>query len=124
MKNRNKNRNRKTEKMWKVMNLSDIQGKFEISNDVLISLVSHVLDEIEGLQPGTSSGFARWGRKSIRVKQEDQGVIVEVRVIADYGVAIHKAAEEAVEKISSKIQEITGLKVSEIRIKVEGVNYE
>lgn len=104
--------------------MGEVQGKFAISDDVIISLVSHVLEEIEGLSPGSSSGFARWGKKSIKVKQGEHGVNIEVRVIADYGVAIHKAAEEAVEKISSRIQDITGLKVSEIRIRVEGVNYE
>lgn len=71
-------------------------------------------------------GFARVLKKDefargIEVEMKDEGIVLGFHIIVAYGVNIPAVAENLKENVIYKVQEFTGLKVTEMNIFVEGI---
>jgi len=112
----------------KVENLE--YGQVRISDEVVGIIAGIAAQEVEGVT-SMSGGFTGniteiFGKKShskgVKVEVGEQETTVDLHVIVDYGVKIPEVAWKIQEKVKNAIETMTGLKVVEVNIHVEGVN--
>ncbi len=93
---------------------------------VITGLVSNEVPGIAGMSGGLVGGIAeKLGRrdltKGIKVQINEDSVIVDLNVIAEYGVSIVEATKKLKQEIRNNIEKTTGLKVQAININVQGI---
>lgn len=108
--------------------MTDIAGECYIADEVVATIASSGFEGVNDLKLIEGSAFSRLGKKNIykgvRVKQEDKKAYLDAKVTAMYGSAIKEVGLDACEKMASKVEELTGLTVDKIHIKVEQVEFE
>ena len=62
--------------------------------------------------------------KGIKVDSEDGKVKIDVNIIVEYGTRIPDVAFEIQNRVKKSIESMTGLKVTEVNVHVQGVNIE
>lgn len=108
--------------------MSEIPGKHIIADDVIASIVMSAAAEVTGLYLQSGVGtFAellakKQSPKGIRIEQPDDGVIVDIKVIADYGINIPTVCKELQRKIAEKVTELTGKEVMAVNVHVIDIN--
>ena len=104
-------------------------GAVKISKQVVAGIASHSAKEIKGVQ-GVGGGFLnKIGHiLGINVFQNvtaeiltNGEVIVSVPIIIEYGKEISSIAYEVQEKVRKDIEELTGLEVAKVDVRVEEV---
>lgn len=101
-------------------------GEIKISNDVISSIVAIAVEETEGFKMvKTLVDKVMSKNQSVKVTfTEDEGLIVSVSVNVKYGLNIHEVAPNVQDNIISNVEVMTGLKVKEININVDGLYFE
>jgi len=106
-------------------------GTIRISDDVVATIAGLAATDTPGIAAmsgGISEGLAR----RLSGKQVNKGVTVEVgeteaaidlRVIVNYGVKIHEVCRDLQYNVRDAVQNMTGLTVVEVNVKVEGVAF-
>lgn len=113
--------------------MSEIEqgGMIRISDDVVATIAGLAALETAGVA-AMSGGISEGLAKRLSGKQVQRGVSVEVgqleaaidlRIIVQYGSKIHKVCRELQENVKEAVENMTGLTVIEINIKVEGVAF-
>lgn len=59
--------------------------------------------------------------KGIKVDAEDKGIVVEMNIIVEYGTNISTVCKSVVNRTKYTLEQNVGLKVSQIKVKVEGI---
>ncbi|WP_199617793.1 Asp23/Gls24 family envelope stress response protein [Paenibacillus alkalitolerans] len=104
-------------------------GTVRISDDVVATVAGMAALDTPGIA-AMSGGISEGWAKRLTGKNAQKGVTVEVgqveaaidlRVIVRYGVAIHDVCRELQERVKESIENMTGLHVVEVNVKVEGV---
>ncbi|SEO30319.1 Uncharacterized conserved protein YloU, alkaline shock protein (Asp23) family [Amphibacillus marinus] len=117
-----------------VLNVSEdlSLGKVEIAPVVIEVIAGLATLEVKGVY-AMRGNFAtdvaeRFGLKShgkgIKVELTEHGVVIDVYVIFDYGVAIPIVAQRVQENIRQTLKNMTALEVDEINVHVVGVQME
>lgn len=108
---------------------SEIKGTHIIADEVIAAIVLNAAAEASGVYlPSTiANGLAeRFGKKQstkgIRIDQQEDGAIIEMKVVADYGINIPEACKMLQEKVSEKVSSLTGKKVLAVNIQVTDIN--
>lgn len=105
-------------------------GHVNISDEVIGIITSIAASEIEGVE-GLSGGFTDnvaeiFGKKNlqkgVQVVLENETVAVDLNIIVDYGIKIPEIAWQVQEGVKRAIETMTGLKVREVNIHVQGIN--
>lgn len=112
---------------------TDQTEKIEISNDVIAVIAGVAVSEVQGVA-GMSGGFAGGisevlsGKKNlakgIKVDTTDNKAKIDVNIIVDYGARIPDVAFEIQNRVKTAVENMTGLKVEEVNVHVQGVNTE
>ena len=89
-------------------------GAVLISEDVIATIVSHAVNEVEGVA-GLSNASIINRYKSIRV------TISECNIIVVYGQSVFDAAKAVQKSISNAIQAMTGIEAESINVNVTGI---
>ena len=105
-------------------------GTISYANDVIAIIAGLAATEIpgiSGMSGGISSGIAELlGRnnltKGVKVEVGTEETAIDLNVIVDYGVQIHKVAVEVQENVKKAVETMTGLHVVEVNVYVQGVN--
>lgn len=102
-----------------------------ISEDVLLSIVTKALSEIEGagaLMSATKTGQLTEqfkGKKplrGIRVEaKEDGGVVLDIYMMVKYGYSIPEVAAKAQESVASSVGSMTGFDIESVNVHVGGI---
>ena len=105
----------------------------KISNDVIAVIAGMSVSEVQGVY-GMSGGFAGGitevlkGKKNlakgIKVEATEKDVKIDVNIIVEYGTRIPDVAFEIQNRVKKAVENMTGLKVSEVNVHVQGVNTE
>ncbi len=104
-------------------------GTVKISDDV-VSIISGIaateVKGVAGMSGGIAGGIAELlGRKNqskgVKVTIGEKEVNIDLHVIMEYGVKIPDVAWEIQEKVKKAVETMTGLKVVEVNIHVQGV---
>jgi uncharacterized alkaline shock family protein YloU len=104
-------------------------GTVRIADDVVAVIAGLAAMKTEGVA-GMSGGMAEGLAKRVSGKNATRGVHVEVgeweaaidlRIIVEYGQKIHEVCRRLQEEVKDAVETMTGLKVVEVTVKVEGV---
>ncbi len=60
-------------------------------------------------------------RKGVEVREEEEGLVVDVFVVISYGTKISEVALNIMQKIRYVMQEIAGLRVARVNVNVQSV---
>ena len=113
-----------------VVNTAD-NNKIKIADDVVAVIAGKAVTEVQGVYE-MSGGFAGGigevlsGKKNlakgIKVIVTEKEAKIDVNIIVEYGVRIPEIAFEIQTKVKKAVEMMTGLKVTEVNVHVQGVN--
>ena len=103
----------------------------KISSDVIAVIAGVAVSEVPGVF-GMAGGFAGGitevlkGKKNlakgIKVDTTDNKAKIDVNIIVEYGARIPDVAFEIQTRVKKAVESMTGLKVEEVNVHVQGVN--
>ena len=103
----------------------------QISSDVVAVIAGVAVSEVQGVS-GMSGGFAGGitevlsGKKNlakgIKVEINDDIAKIDVNIIVEYGSRIPDVAFEIQNRVKKSVENMTGLKVEEVNVHIQGVN--
>ena len=109
------------------------ENGIEISNDVIAVIAGVAVSEVQGVS-SMSGGFAGGisevlsGKKNmakgIKVDKTESTAKIDVNIIVEYGSRIPDVAFEIQNREKKSVEGMTGLKVEEVNVHVQGVNTE
>ena len=105
----------------------------KIANDVVAVIAGVAVSEVAGVA-SMSGGFAGGisevlsGKKNlskgIKVDSDEKEVKIDVNIIVEYGSRIPDVAFEIQNRVKKSVENMTGLKVAEVNVHVQGVKTE
>lgn len=103
----------------------------QISNDVVAVIAGVAVSEVSGVA-GMAGGFAGGisevfsGKKNlakgIKVEVAENQAKIDVNIIVEYGSRIPDVAFEIQNRVKKAVESMTGLKVEEVNVHIQGVN--
>ncbi|ERI10517.1 Asp23/Gls24 family envelope stress response protein [Aneurinibacillus aneurinilyticus] len=113
--------------------MADVKGNgvVRIADDVVAVIAGIAASETEGIA-GMSGGITEGLARRVSGKNVQKGVSVEVgefeaaidlRVIVSYGSKIDEACRNLQQSVKEAVESMTGLRVVEVNVKVEGVEF-
>ncbi|MDG5788691.1 Asp23/Gls24 family envelope stress response protein [Evansella sp. AB-P1] len=111
----------------------DELGKVEISPEVIEVIAGLAATEVDGvgtMRGNFASGVAeRFSKKSnhgkgVKVELKDEGIVVDVFVLINYGVSIPEVCKKIQENIFQTLQNMTAITLQEVNVHVVGVQLE
>lgn len=106
-------------------------NKIKIADEVVAVIAGKAVSEIQGVYE-MSGGFAGGisevlsGKKNlskgIKVIVTEKDAKIDVNIIVEYGVRIPEIAFEIQTRVKKAVETMTGLKVTEVNVHVQGVN--
>ena len=113
--------------------LSADNNEIKIADDVVAVIAGVAVSEVSGVAE-MAGGFAGGitevlsGKKNlakgIKVEVGDKDTKIDVNIIVEYGVRIPDVAFEIQNRVKKSVENMTGLKVSEVNVHVQGVKTE
>ena len=110
--------------------ITETEG-IQISNDVIGVIAGVAVSEVQGVS-AMAGGFAGGitevlsGKKNlakgIKVEKSEKSVKIDVNIIVEYGTRIPDVAFEIQNRVKTAVENMTGLKVEEVNVHVQGVN--
>ena len=95
----------------------------KIADDVIAVIAGAAASEAGGFAGGISEVFS--GKKNfakgIKVETGDKETKIDVNIIVEYGVRIPDVAYEIQTRVKKAVEGMTGLKVSEVNVHIQGV---
>ena len=108
------------------------ENGIKIADDVVATIAGKAALEVKGVY-SMAGGFAGgisevFGKKSytkgIKVDNTEKGLKIDVNIIVEYGSRIPDVAYEIQNKVKNSIENMTGLKIEEVNVHIQGVNTE
>ena len=111
--------------------ISTETNEIKIANDVVAVIAGVAVSEVPGVSE-MAGGFAGGitevlsGKKNlakgIKVEVGEKDAKIDVNIIVEYGVRIPDVAFEIQNRVKKAVETMTGLKVLEVNVHVQGVN--
>ena len=119
--------NRKTFKIK-----SDQVGDVRVADEVVAIIAGLATTEVEGVSSMagniTNEIVSKLGMKNlskgVKILMEGGIVRVDMMVVVNYGYSIPEVSEQVQERVSQQIENMTGLSVSEVNVRIAGVKLE
>jgi uncharacterized alkaline shock family protein YloU len=113
-------------------NLPDASGTVKISEEVIAIVAGIAATEVPGvagMSGGIAGGIAEMlGRKNlskgVKVEAGEKEAAIDLYIIVEYGCRIPDVSWDIQERVKKSVETMTGLKVVEVNIHVQGVNIE
>ena len=111
------------------VNETEING-IKIAEDVVAKIAGIAASEVKGvfsMNGGIAGGISEmFGKKSfskgVKAQVTEKDTIIDLYIIVEYGSRIPDIAWEIQNKVKTAVENMTGLKVLEVNIHVQGVN--
>ena len=106
------------------------ENGIKIADDVVATIAGKADSEVEGVYSmfgGFAGGISEvFGKKSytkgIKVDNAEKSLKIDVNIIVEYGARIPDVAYEIQNRVKKAVENMTGLKVEEVNVHVQGVN--
>lgn len=107
-------------------------GSINIAEDVLVSIITKALGEIEGagtlMNATVTEQLAEQikGKKAlrgIRVEPKEDGIALSLSLMVKYGYAIPEVAAKVQESVMSSVAAMTGFTVKSVDVHVGGISF-
>lgn len=107
-------------------------GEVRIADEVVAIIAGLAATEVEGVDSMagniTNELVSRLGMrnlsKGVKVEVTEEHVSVDLSLIMKYGYSIPSVSEKVQEKVKTAIENMTGLSVLDVNIRIAGVNME
>ncbi len=107
-------------------------GSVQIADEIVAVIAGLAATEVEGVNKMygniTNEIVSKLGMKKlskgVKISIQDETVSVDLKLVLDYGVNIAKVSEEVQDRVKSAIETMTGLTVSEVNIRIAGIQTE
>ena len=107
-------------------------GEVRIASDVVAAIAALAATEIDGVYSMagniTNELLGKLGMKNlskgVKILMEGGIVRVDMMVVVNYGYSIPEVSEQVQERVSQQIENMTGLSVSEVNVRIAGVKLE
>ena len=107
-------------------------GEVRIASDVVAAIAALAATEIDGVYSMagniTNELIGKLGMKNlskgVKILMEGGSVRVDMMVVGNYGYSIPEVSEQVQERVSQQIENMTGLSVSEVNVRIAGVKLE
>ncbi|OXS62346.1 hypothetical protein B1A99_00290 [Cohnella sp. CIP 111063] len=107
------------------------QGMIRISDDVVATIAGLAALETPGvaaMSGGISEGLAkrlsgRNAQKGVSVEVGQVEAAIDLRIVVQYGIPIQEVGRRLQENVREAVENMTGLNVVEVNVKVEGVAF-
>ena len=103
----------------------------QIASDVISTIAGKAVSEVPGVA-GMSGGFAggisevlsekKNLSKGIKVDLNEKEAKIDVNIIVEYGIRIPDVAFEIQNRVKKAVETMTGLKVTSVNVRVQGVS--
>lgn len=111
---------------------SDTLGDVQVSDDVVAIIAGLAATEVEGVSSMagniTNEIVSKLGMKNlskgIQVEVIENEVKVDVAINISFGFSIPEVSEKVQEKVSTTVENMTGLKVAVVNVKIASVDTE
>jgi uncharacterized alkaline shock family protein YloU len=107
------------------------QGTIEVSNDVIATVVGGAATDIYGIVGMASRHQIKDSMnkvlrkedysKGVVVRQEDNGIAVDVYTIVSYGTKISEVSRNVQEKVRYNLETMLGITANSVNVYVQGV---
>ncbi|WP_188453693.1 Asp23/Gls24 family envelope stress response protein [Virgibacillus oceani] len=114
-----------------LLNVSDDTslGKVEIAPEVIeviTGIAASEVEELSSMRGNFATGVVeRFGKKShgkgVKVELTDNGILIDLYVVLNYGVSIPQVAQKLQTNIRQTLKNMTALEIDEINVHVVGV---
>ena len=120
-------------KQENIEEINEENSGIKISNDVVAVIAGVAVSEVRGvasMQGGFAGGITEVlsGKKNlakgIKVEVENEKAKIDVNIIVEYGTRIPDVAFEIQNRVKKSVENMTGLKVTEVNVHVQGVSIE
>ena len=121
----------KNEEISEEISIGEDNNEIKIADDVVAVIAGVAVSEVPGVAE-MAGGFAGGitevlsGKKNlakgIKVETENNKAKIDVNIIVEYGARIPDVAFEIQNRVKKSVEEMTGLKVEEVNVHVQGVN--
>ena len=111
--------------------IENTENGIEISNDVIAVIAGVAVSEVQGVA-SMSGGFAggitevlsvkKNMAKGIKVDKTENTAKIDVNIIVEYGSRIPDVAFEIQNRVKKSVESMTGFKVEEVNVHVQGVD--
>ena len=98
-------------------------GQVKISNVVIATIAGLAAIEVEGVETTSTFTDKLLKNNGVKIQIEEDEVILDVMIIIDYGISIPDIAFKVQENVKNTVETMTGLKVSQVNIHVQGINF-
>lgn len=106
-------------------------GMIRIADDVVAVIAGLTASKIPGISSmsaGITEGFAKRvsGKnltKGVHVEVGEQETAIDLRVVIEYGKSIPAVCRELQYEVKEAVENMTGLHVVQVNVKVEGIEY-
>lgn len=98
-------------------------GQVKISNDVIATIAGLAAMEIDGVETTSTFTDKLLKNNGVKIQIEEDEVSLDVMIIIDYGIAIQDVAPKVQENVKNTVETMTGLKVSQVNIHVQGISF-
>ena len=106
-----------------------IHGDVKIADDVIAIIAALAATEVSGVARMcgniTNELVSKLGMqklsKGVRVKIDNDRIIVDLALELEYGVYIPKVSSKVQERVKTAIENMTGLEVGEVNVRIAGV---
>lgn len=106
-------------------------GGVRVADDVVAVIAGIAATEVEGVA-GMSGGFVgdigeMLGKKNlskgVKVEVGEREAAIDLYLVVEYGVRIPTVAEKVQENVKRAVENMTGLKVVEVNIHIQGISF-
>ena len=113
--------------------LNEEEYNINISDEVVTTIAGIAIADIDGVAEmagGIAGGLSEVLRgkkklsKGIKAEIDGNNVKIDVNIIVNYGVRIPDVAFDIQNKVKNNVENMTGLRVEEVNVHVQGVNIE
>ncbi len=107
-------------------------GEVQIADDVVAIIAGLAATDVKGVASlvgnVTNEIISKLGKKNlgkgIKVEVVNNVVTVDMSIVLEYGYSIPKTSEQVQEKVKSAIENMTGLTVEEVNVRIASVTME
>ena len=104
-------------------------GEVRIADDVIGGIAGLATMEIEGISAmagnATKDLLSKLSgnlSKGVTIQMEENNVRIDLSVMMEYGYSAPKVCRKVQEKVKSAVESMTGLNVTEVNVRIAGVN--
>lgn len=101
-----------------------MENKLRIADDVIAIIVELALADVPGIYASDKRKNKKNLGKGIQVKVEDDAVICDLELSIGEDVKVPQMAADVQTRVKNAIENMTGLEVKEVNIKVFGITKE